>query len=141
VGVVDQAIENGIGKGGIADDLMPGIEGQLAGHEGGAPGVAVLEDFEQIASFGVAERSETEVVQDEQLGFGKAFQLFGIRSVRASEGEIVEQTREAPVSGREPTPTGSLGQSAGEITLSGSGRARDALPINSLSESFTAGIR
>ena len=36
VGVVDEAVEDGVGQGGIADVLVPVFDGQLAGDEGGA---------------------------------------------------------------------------------------------------------
>ncbi len=47
VGVVDEPIEDGIGIGRIADHVMPRRHGQLASDDGGAPAVAVLEDFEE----------------------------------------------------------------------------------------------
>ena len=33
VGVVDEAIEDGVGDGGIADDFVPAIDGHLAGDD------------------------------------------------------------------------------------------------------------
>src|SRR5690606_7506383 len=92
VGVMDEAVQDGIGKGGVPDDLMPGVEGELAGDEGRATAVAVLEHFEEIPPFGVGERCQTEVVEDEQVGAGESVQLLGIRSVRPPEGEIVEES-------------------------------------------------
>ena len=50
MGLVDQAVENRIGKGGVADAVVPVFEGELTGHEGGAATVAVFEDFEQVAA-------------------------------------------------------------------------------------------
>ena len=35
VGVVDEAVENGVGEGWIADQLVPLVERKLAGHEDG----------------------------------------------------------------------------------------------------------
>ena len=42
LGVVDEAIEDGIGEGGIADDIVPGFDGALAGVE--TIGTEVVED-------------------------------------------------------------------------------------------------
>jgi hypothetical protein len=42
VGVVDQAVEDGVGVGGIADQRVPLIDGELAGDDGGVAAVAVL---------------------------------------------------------------------------------------------------
>ena len=67
MGVVDQAIQDGIGKGGVADDLMPGVEGELTRHESAPPAVPVLEYFEKITAFGIGQRRETEVIEDKQI--------------------------------------------------------------------------
>jgi len=48
VGVVDQAVEHGIGVGGIADQRMPLVDRQLAGDDGGAPAIALLQDFQEV---------------------------------------------------------------------------------------------
>ena len=50
VGVVDQAIEDGVGDGGIADDLVPVLDRQLAGHDGGAAAVPILHDLQEVAA-------------------------------------------------------------------------------------------
>ena len=33
VGAVDQAVADGVGESGVADDLVPGLDGELAGDE------------------------------------------------------------------------------------------------------------
>ena len=50
VGVVDDAIEDGVGKSWIADDLVPALDRQLTGNENRTGVVAVLDDLEQIAT-------------------------------------------------------------------------------------------
>ena len=40
VGVVDEAIEDGIGEGGLADEVVPGFDGELAGDQRRASGHA-----------------------------------------------------------------------------------------------------
>ncbi len=45
MGVVDQAIQDGIGQRGISDLGMPFIHWELSGHEGGTEAVAVFEEF------------------------------------------------------------------------------------------------
>ena len=46
MGIVHEAIENGIGDGGIADDLVPVLDGELAGYDGRAAAVAILHDLQ-----------------------------------------------------------------------------------------------
>ena len=48
-----EPIEDGVAEGGIADDVMPVIDGKLAGNECSALSVSVLEHFEQIPAFGL----------------------------------------------------------------------------------------
>jgi hypothetical protein len=45
MGVVNQAIEDGIGNGRIGDDLVPVLDRQLAGDDGGAAIVSVIDDL------------------------------------------------------------------------------------------------
>jgi hypothetical protein len=47
IGIVDEAIEDGIGHGGIADEFVPVFDGKLARDQGGAQAMAVVEDFQQ----------------------------------------------------------------------------------------------
>ncbi len=55
MGMVDQPVEDGIAKCRIADHLVPVIDGELAGDEGGAATDAVLDQLQEIAAFPVAE--------------------------------------------------------------------------------------
>jgi Transposase, Mutator family len=64
---VDDAIEDGVGIGGIADQLVPFVDGDLAGDDCRSAPVALFEDLEQVVTRGGVERLETPVVEDEQL--------------------------------------------------------------------------
>ena len=54
---MDQAVEDGIGDGGLPDQLMPGIDRELTGDEGGAAIVAIIEDFQEVPAFSRREGS------------------------------------------------------------------------------------
>ena len=69
VGVVHEPIEDSITEGGVADDIVPVLDGELTGDEGGSARVAVLEDFEEVSAFDLIERLESEVVNDDQRRF------------------------------------------------------------------------
>ena len=74
MGIVDEAVEDGVGVGWIADHLVPCRYRQLAGDDRRAAPVAFLEDFEQVVARPGVERFEPPVVEDEQLDaadFGK----------------------------------------------------------------------
>ncbi len=47
-GVVDEAIENGVGKGGVAETSVPFVDGDLGGDEGCLSTVAIVEDVGDV---------------------------------------------------------------------------------------------
>ncbi len=51
VRVVDEAVQDGIGQGRIADRFVPVLHRELTGNDRGAAAVAVFEDFQQVAPF------------------------------------------------------------------------------------------
>src|SRR4051794_18595000 len=50
VGIVDDAIQDRVGEGRIADQVVPAIDRDLAGDQRGAAAVALLDDLEQVAA-------------------------------------------------------------------------------------------
>ena len=56
MGAMDDAIESGVGQGGIADHLVPAIDRDLTGDQQGSPVVAIIDDLEQIAALLGVER-------------------------------------------------------------------------------------
>jgi hypothetical protein len=51
VGIVDDTIEDRVGEGRIADQVVPAIDRDLAGDQRGATPVALLDDLEQVGPF------------------------------------------------------------------------------------------
>ena len=74
--MVQQAVQDGIGDGGSADDGMPVFDRALAGNHGGSLVLAVLDDFEQIVTLRIIERGQKQIIEDEQLDFGQAGEHF-----------------------------------------------------------------
>jgi hypothetical protein len=62
LGVVKEAVEDGVGISGMTDHLMPFIDGELAGDDCGATAVAFLENFEEIMTGFGSERLKAPVV-------------------------------------------------------------------------------
>jgi len=91
MGVVHEPVEDRVGVGWVADPLMPGRDGQLAGDDGGATAIAIPEDFEEIVAGLVVERFEPPVVEDQQLDAGKRVREPRLAAVAAGEREIGEQ--------------------------------------------------
>ena len=79
--MVQQAVQDGIGDGGLADDRMPVFDRALAGDDGGSFVVAVLDDFEQIIALRIIERSQKQIIEDEQLDLGQSGEHFEMRAI------------------------------------------------------------
>src|SRR6266436_7247723 len=62
MGVVNQAIEDGVGVGRIADQRVPLFDRDLAGDDGRAPAVAFFEDLEEVMAGTGIERLKPPIV-------------------------------------------------------------------------------
>jgi len=54
---MQQAIHDGVTKGGITDEFVPVFDGKLACYQGGPPPVAVLDNLQEIPSFSIGHGS------------------------------------------------------------------------------------
>jgi hypothetical protein len=86
-----EAVEDGIGVGGIADQVMPTLDGRLAGDDGQAAAVSLLDDFEQILARLGVERLQPPIVEDKQFDARQCFHQPGMAAVATGERQFVEQ--------------------------------------------------
>jgi hypothetical protein len=61
--IVDEAVQDGVGVSGVANDLMPGKQEELGGDDRRPVAVSLLENFEQIMTGAGVEGFEAEVVE------------------------------------------------------------------------------
>ena len=47
---IEETVEDGVAEGGIADDIVPVLDRDLAGEQGATAGIAVVEDLEEVMS-------------------------------------------------------------------------------------------
>ena len=87
--VVEQAIADGVGQVGVADDAVPVLGGKLAGDQGGGTLTAVLHDLDQVAAFSVAQGGQQPVVNGQQVEPGQACQEALVGPVAARDGELL----------------------------------------------------
>ena len=52
VSVVNEAIQDSVAEGGVADNFVPMFDGDLAGDDGRCATVAIIEDLQKVAPFG-----------------------------------------------------------------------------------------
>src|SRR5437660_2843232 len=91
VGVVEQAVEDGVGQGGVGARGVPVVRRELADDHGGAELAAVLDDLEQVAGLLGGGGGEQEVVEDQERDLGQLSQQPGGAAVAAGQGQVGEQ--------------------------------------------------
>ena len=107
---MDEAVEDGIGERGVAEQVVPLLERELTGGQRRSGCVAVLEDFEQVATMVGVELGEAEVVEDEEVELGEGGEQFGIGCVATGDGDVVQESWDAQVQRGEAVATGLVGE-------------------------------
>ena len=114
MGAVDDAVENGVGQGGIADHLVPSIDRDLAGDQQRSPIVPIVDDLEQIAALLRIEGFRPPIVDDQQTGAFKRAHQPVQPAFAARLGEISEQARGALVEHRQALAAGLVAERASQ---------------------------
>ena len=66
VRVMDQAVKDRVGQRGIPQGLMPVLDRELTGDNGGPATVAIFEEFQQVAAVLITERGQSPVIENEK---------------------------------------------------------------------------
>ena len=120
-----ETVENRVGERRVADDLMPLVDGKLAGHDRRADAVAVLEDLEQVVAVFGGEGGQPPVVHHQHFGLGKRLEQLRVAAVGARDGQRAQQPGDAQVQRAVTVAAGAVGQRAGYPALADAGRAAD----------------
>ena len=64
---MNKAIQDGVAEGGVADNVVPMFDGDLAGDDGGGATVAIIEDLQKVAPLGRIENRKAPIVEDEEF--------------------------------------------------------------------------
>jgi hypothetical protein len=123
MGVVDEAVQDGVGVGGIANELMPGGQRELGGDDRRPAAVSLLEDFEEVVTGAGVEGLEAEVVEDEEIGAAERLDEARMAAVATGERQVVAELRPAVIEDRAIVAAGSVADGAGEPALADAGRA------------------
>ena len=130
VGVVHEAIEDSVGDGGVADDVVPMLDGELAGDDRGATAVPVLHDFQEVAALLGEHRRQSPVIQDEQLDASKRLEQTSMPAVAASKRKRIEEPRQPAIADRSVVAASLVAERTGNPTLADAGQAYDIVPKN-----------
>ena len=121
--VVHEAVENGVGVGGVADDLVPGGQRELRGDDRRPAAVTLFEDFEQVVTGAGVEGLETEVVEDKEIGAAEGSDQAGMAPVASGERHVAAEFRPAMIEDGAIFAAGFVADGAGQPALSDAGRA------------------
>ena len=94
---MNDAIQDRVAERGLADDVMPGWHGELAGDQDGAAAVAILDDFHGVAALAGGEAIGSPIVEDEEIDLDQHAEQAREAAVAVGEIEIGEQARHAGV--------------------------------------------
>ena len=122
---MDEAVENGVGDCRVADGLMPLIDRQLAGDDGGCLSVPILEDFQQVTPLLGIQDGQAPIVENEHLCAFDGFQDAGVPPITPCEGEGLEEPGGAVIHHATIISAGLVPKSAGNPTLAQSCLASD----------------
>ena len=67
VGVVNEAVQDCVGVGGIRDDLVPLVHGQLAGDERRSSTISLFDDLEEFVTRLRVDGLQGKIADDEEL--------------------------------------------------------------------------
>ena len=123
MGVVDEAIQDAVGNGGIADLIVPMGDGYLAGQNRRARGVTIIADFQKVATFVMGQRRHGPVIDDQNIGVGKVIQQFGEAAVGAGHGQIAQQAWRSGIESGKAVTNRLLGKGASQEAFSNAGWA------------------
>jgi hypothetical protein len=101
LGVVHDTIEDGVGEGRLANDVVPAAHRQLAGEERRGASVAILDDLEEVAALLGEHGFWSPIVENQQMGSAEAAKQARVATIAAGEREVGEQPRQSLVEDRE----------------------------------------
>jgi len=106
--LMDQPIADRIRDAGLANGGVPRGRRQLAGNERRGAFAPILNHLQQVPAFRIGERREEPIIDREEIELGVFRQEPGIRSVAATDGELVQEPWRPDIGGREAVATGAL---------------------------------
>ena len=97
IGVMNDAVEDGVSERGYPDQIVPAVDGNLAGDDERAFVVAILDDFEQIARLIGRERFGAPIIENQQFDARQGAQEPGVARIPMGDGQIGEEPGHAGV--------------------------------------------
>jgi hypothetical protein len=97
MGVMDEAVEDGIGDASAAEELVPVADRELGSDNGGPGTVALLESLEEILLFPVGEGCKAKVIDQDDRDLREPLQQPIVRAFGAGLHEQVQERGQAQI--------------------------------------------
>jgi hypothetical protein len=120
---MDEAIKDGVSDGGISDDVMPVLDGELSNNDGGTAVVAIFEDLEEICTLLMGQSSETPVIDDDEVGLREGGEESWVATIALGDGQLFEESWESEVQDGEVLSASLLTEGAREVGFTSAGGA------------------
>lgn len=114
---MNQPVQDCIGDRRISDMIMPVLNGELTGNQRGAGSMSLFDDLKQIPTFGIRQRGQSQVIEDQKMGFGESFHQGLVAAIGSGQADLVEELRGSEVEGMKPFPAGLLGKGTGKACV------------------------
>ncbi len=122
VGVVDEAIQDGVTQCRVRYDLKQAVHRNLAGDDGRCPAMPVFDYLKKVASLGGIQNRKSEVIKDEDLYSAESLEKAAIASIASGERERLEKARDALVKDGAVLTAGIVADCASNPTFAGARR-------------------
>src|SRR2546425_9886305 len=123
MGVVQDAVADRIGQGGVGEVVVPLGRRELAGDDRRALAVAVLEDLEQVPALLVGHGGQPPVVDQQDVDAGELAEEPDVGAIGARQREVVKEPRGTAIVGAEAFAAGGGGEGTGGEALPRAGGA------------------
>jgi len=123
MGIMDDAIEDGVGDGGFTNHVVPLGDGELGGNQRRFAPVAFFEDFQQIEALLIIEGVSAPVVEHQQLHAGEFVDEAREAAVETCHGKILKQTRDPQIEDGMIEPGGLTPEGTGQPGFASPGLA------------------
>jgi hypothetical protein len=122
---VNEAVEDSVGVGGIAYELMPALDRKLACNDSGTPAVAIVEDFQKVVTSRGVERLESPVVEEEQIGAAESAQQARMATIATGKCEVGEEPGDALIEHRAIVTAGFVTECRSQPAFADARRSQD----------------
>jgi len=123
MGVMDEAVQNGVGVSWVADDLVPGGQRELGCDDRRPAAIPLLEDFEEVVTRAGVEGFKAEVVEDEEIGAAEGFDEARMAPVAPGERHVLAELWPAMIEDGSIVAAGFLADGASQPAFADAGWA------------------